>query len=72
MPPCRQNNPLIALSLLGDGEFLVFTTTFHIPPATKSSRLLREVMWAVEELQKSLEDEVQSLCQQMAEEVQAE
>ena len=67
MPPCRQNNPLVALSLLGDGEFALFRATFYIPPASQSSRLVQEVMWAVEELQKSLEDEVVASCQRMAE-----
>ena len=62
----------MALSLLGQGEFFLFRATWYIPPASVNSRLLREIMWAIEELQKGLENEVQESCQRIVKKVTEE
>ena len=69
MPPDRGNNALQALSLLGHGEFILFRMNWYIPPASENSRLLRELFWKIEELQKGLEEEVLQSCQRITDKV---
>ena len=43
----------------------MFTMCWSIPPASENSRLLREIFWKIEELQKGLEEEVLESCQRI-------
>lgn len=72
MPPNRGDNALMALSILGDGEYIIFRATWHIEPASESSRLLHEIQLAIERLQASLEAEVRASCQRVLRKVTEE
>ena len=72
MPPNRGDNALMALSILGDGEYIIFQASWHIAPASEAARLLREVLWSIEVLQASLEAEVRASCHRVVNEVTEE
>ena len=72
IPPDRGDNPLKALDLLEAGEFVLFRMNWYIKPASENSKLLRELFWKIEELQKALEDEIQVACKRTLKKVTEE
>jgi len=62
IPPNRINNPMAALELLDLSEFWLFRSLWYLPPASESSKGVRDIIWLMELLQADLEQEFRVAC----------